>query len=95
TLNPQGYALTAASFYVIVYLFTTLAGFGVLTTISVGGYEVQDLNDLKGFNTKDSWLACILLIVLFSMAGIPPFGGFIAKLFVVMGLINDGNYFLA
>ncbi|AVC43572.1 NADH-quinone oxidoreductase subunit N [Francisella tularensis subsp. novicida] len=95
TLNPQGYALTAASFYVIVYVFTTLAVFGVLTTISVGGYEVQDLNNLKGFNTKDSWLAFILLIVLFSMAGIPPFGGFIAKLFVVMGLINDGNYFLA
>ncbi|OEZ32954.1 NADH-quinone oxidoreductase subunit N [Francisella endosymbiont of Amblyomma maculatum] len=95
TLNPQGYALTAASFYVIVYVFTTLAVFGVITTISVGGYEVQDLNDLKGFNTKDSWLAFILLIVLFSMAGIPPFGGFIAKLFVVMGLINDGNYFLA
>ena len=95
TLNPQGYALTAASFYVIVYIFTTLAVFGVITTILVGGYEVQDLNDLKGFNTKDSWLAFILLIVLFSMAGIPPFGGFIAKLFVVMGLINDGNYFLA
>lgn len=95
TLNPQGYALTAASFYVIVYVFTTLAVFGVITTISVGGYEVQDLNDLKGFNTKDSWLAFILLIVLFSMAGIPPFGGFIAKLFVVMGLINDDNYFLA
>ena len=95
TLNPQGYALTAASFYVIVYVFTTLAVFGVLTAISVGGYEVQDLNDLRGFNTKDSWLAFILLIVLFSMAGIPPFGGFIAKLFVVMGLINDGNYFLA
>ncbi|ORM38375.1 NADH-quinone oxidoreductase subunit N [Francisella endosymbiont of Ornithodoros moubata] len=95
TLNPQGYALTAASFYVIVYIFTTLAVFGVITTISVGGYEVQDLNDLKGFNTKDSWLAFILLIVLFSMAGIPPFGGFIAKLFVVMGLINDSNYFLA
>ncbi|AXH33850.1 NADH-quinone oxidoreductase subunit N [Francisella opportunistica] len=95
TLNPQGYALTAASFYVIVYVFTTLAVFGVLTTISVGGYEVQELNDLKGFNTKDSWLAFILLIVLFSMAGIPPFGGFIAKLFVVIGLINDGNYFLA
>ncbi|MFV9964668.1 MAG: NADH-quinone oxidoreductase subunit N [Francisella endosymbiont of Hyalomma asiaticum] len=95
TLNPQGYTLTAASFYVIVYIFTTLAVFGVITTISVGGYEVQDLNDLKGFNTKDSWLAFILLIVLFSMAGIPPFGGFIAKLFVVMGLINDGNYFLS
>ncbi|AJI47930.1 NADH-quinone oxidoreductase subunit N [Francisella philomiragia] len=95
TLNPQGYALTAASFYVIVYVFTTLAAFGVLTTISVGGYEVQDLKDLKGFNTKDSWLAFILLIVLFSMAGIPPFGGFIAKLFVIMGLINDGSYVLA
>ncbi|AIT09497.1 NADH-quinone oxidoreductase subunit N [Candidatus Francisella endociliophora] len=95
TLDPQGYALTAASFYVIVYVFTTLAVFGVLTTISVGGYEVQDLKDLKGFNTKDSWLAFILLITLFSMAGIPPFGGFIAKLFVVMGLINDGNYVIA
>lgn len=95
TLNLQGYALTAASFYVIVYVFTTLAAFGVLTTISVGGYEVQDLKDLKGFNTKNSWLAFILLIVLFSMAGIPPFGGFIAKLFVIMGLINDGSYVLA
>ncbi|MED7787814.1 NADH-quinone oxidoreductase subunit N [Francisella sp. 19X1-34] len=95
TLNPQGYALTAASFYVIVYVFTALAAFGVLTAISVGGYEVQTLKDLKGFNTKNSWLSFILLIVLFSMAGIPPFGGFIAKLFVVMGLINDGNYVLA
>ncbi|MDE4947166.1 NADH-quinone oxidoreductase subunit N, partial [Francisella tularensis subsp. holarctica] len=75
-LNTQGYALNAARFYVIVYLFTTLAVFGVLTNISVGGYEVQDLNDLKGFNTKDSWLSFILLIVLFSIAGIPPFGGF-------------------
>ncbi|MED7818928.1 MULTISPECIES: NADH-quinone oxidoreductase subunit N [unclassified Francisella] len=95
TLDPQGYALTAASFYIIVYVFTALAAFGVLTAISVGGYEVQTLNDLKGFNTKNSWLAFIFLIVLFSMAGIPPFGGFIAKLFVIMGLINDGNYVLA
>lgn len=95
TLHPQGYALTAASFYLIVYVFTALAAFGVLTTISVGGYEVEDLKDLKGFNTKNPWLAFILLIVLFSMAGIPPFGGFIAKLFVVMGLINDTDYTLA
>ena len=95
TLHPQEYALTAASFYLIVYVFTALAAFGVLTTISVGGYEVQDLKDLKGFNSKNPWLAFILLIVLFSMAGIPPFGGFIAKLFVVMGLINDTDYALA
>ena len=95
TLHPQDYALTAASFYLTVYVFTALAAFGVLTTISVGGYEVQDLKDLKGFNTKNPWLAFILLIVLFSMAGIPPFGGFIAKLFVVMGLVNNGNYALA
>ncbi|MGQ4001841.1 NADH-quinone oxidoreductase subunit N [Francisellaceae bacterium CB299] len=95
TIEPQTYALTAASFYVVVYVFTTLAAFGVLTAISVGGYEVETLQDLKGFNTKNPWLAFILLIVLFSMAGIPPFGGFIAKLFVVMGLINNGSYFLA
>ncbi|AXA32975.1 MULTISPECIES: NADH-quinone oxidoreductase subunit N [Francisella] len=95
TLHPQEYALTTASFYLIVYVFTALAAFGVLTAISVGGYEVQDLKDLKGFNSKNPWLAFILLIVLFSMAGIPPFGGFIAKLFVVMGLINDTNYTLA
>ena len=93
TIEPQSYALTAASFYVIVYVFTTLAAFGVLTAISVGGYEVETIDDLKGFNTKDSWLAFILLIVLFSMAGIPPFGGFIAKLLVVMGLINNGSCF--
>ena len=95
TLHPQNYALTSASFYLIVYVFTTLAVFGVLTTISIGGYEVQTLDDLKGFNTKSSWLAFLLLIVLFSMAGIPPFGGFIAKLFVVMGLINSDDYVLA
>ncbi|AJC48516.1 NADH-quinone oxidoreductase subunit N [Allofrancisella guangzhouensis] len=95
TLEPQGYALVAASFYVVVYVFTTLAAFGVLTTISIGGYEVQSFNDLKGFNTKDPWLAFIFLIVLFSMSGIPPFGGFIAKLFVIMGLINNGSYILA
>lgn len=95
TLQPQGYALTVASFYIIVYVFTALAVFGVLTAISAGGYEVQTLDDLKGFNTKSPWLAFILLITLFSMAGIPPFGGFIAKLFVVMGLINDGSILLA
>ena len=95
TLQPQDYALTVASFYIIVYVFTALAVFGVLTAISADGYEVQTLDDLKGFNTKSPWLAFILLITLFSMAGIPPFGGFIAKLFVVMGLINDGNILLA
>ncbi|RUS68841.1 hypothetical protein EGW08_023403, partial [Elysia chlorotica] len=95
TLEPQAYALTTASFYLTVYVFTTLAVFGVLTAISVGGYEVQTLDDLKGFNTKSPWLAFIMLIILFSMAGIPPFGGFIAKLFVVMGLINGGHIGLA
>ena len=95
SLHPQDYALVAASFYIIVYVFTALAIFGVLTAISVGGYEVETLKDLKGFNTKNPWLAFIMLITLFSMAGIPPFGGFIAKLFVVTGLINGGDYFLA
>ena len=95
SLAPQEYALVSASFYIIVYTFTALAIFGALTAISVGGYEVETLQDLKGFNTKNPWLAFIILIVLLSMAGIPPFGGFIAKLFVVMGLINGGDYFLA
>ena len=95
SLNPQGYALVTASFYIIVYVFTALAVFGVLTTIGCCGYEVQTLNDLKGFNTKKPWLSFIMLITLFSMAGIPPFGGFIAKLFVVMGLINNGHYAIA
>ncbi|MFC4892976.1 NADH-quinone oxidoreductase subunit N [Pseudofrancisella aestuarii] len=95
SLHPQEYALVTASFYIIVYVFTALAIFGALTAISVGGYEIETLNDLKGFNTKNSWLAFIMLIVLFSMAGIPPFGGFIAKLFVIVGLINNGDYVLA
>ena len=95
SLEPQNFALLSSSFYIITYVLTALAVFGVLTAMSVGGYEVENISDLSGFNSRSPILAFLMLVILFSMAGIPPFGGFISKLFVIMGLVNNGSYGLA
>ena len=94
-LAPAAFAVTTAMYYVIIYVLTTAAGFGVLIVLSVKGNEVENLSDFAGLNRRNPWVAFLMLIVMFSMAGIPPLAGFTAKLFVIIGLIDVGSYVLA
>jgi NADH-quinone oxidoreductase subunit N len=86
--------LGASFYYVIVYAITTLAGFGVILAMSHSGFEADQLDDLKGLNQRNPWLAFLLLLVMFSLAGIPPLVGFYAKLFIITSLIQSGGSLL-
>ncbi|MGL6071146.1 NADH-quinone oxidoreductase subunit N, partial [Craterilacuibacter sp.] len=87
--NEQGYA--AAMFYAMIYVLTTLAGFGILLALSRAGFECEKLDDLKGLNQRNSWYAFLMLLVMFSMAGIPPLAGFYAKFAVIKSVVDLGS----
>jgi NADH-quinone oxidoreductase subunit N len=85
----------AGFYYVIIYAITTLAGFGVILAMSAQGFEADQLDDLKGLNQRNPWLAFLVLIVMFSLAGIPPLVGFLAKFMIIQGLVLAGHNMLA
>jgi NADH-quinone oxidoreductase subunit N len=89
----EGFA--AAMFYAIVYALMAAGGFGLLVMMSRQGHEVERLDDLKGLNERDSWQAAMMALVLFSMAGVPPTVGFMAKLLVLDAVISIGFWWLA
>ncbi|WP_029407862.1 NADH-quinone oxidoreductase subunit NuoN [Thiomicrorhabdus sp. Milos-T2] len=91
--NPEGYS--AAMFYVIVYAITGVAGFGMIVALSKTGNEFDKISDFIGLNARNPWLAFMMLIVLFSMAGIPPFIGFWAKIIVIEEVIKAGFTWIA
>lgn len=81
-------------YYIVVYAVTAAAGFGVLIMLSKG-YEAENLDDLKGLASKNPWLAFIMLLVAFSLAGVPPTVGFYAKFMVLNALVDAGMTWLA
>lgn len=87
-LSGQVGGYGAALYYIVVYALTAAAGFGLLVILSQKGVEIESLDDLKGLNRKSPWLAFMMLIVLFSMAGIPPTVGFFIKLMVLKALVD-------
>jgi NADH-quinone oxidoreductase subunit N len=89
----QGYA--AATFYIITYSLMTLGSFGLLVLMSRAGYEVENIADFKGLNGRNPWFAFIMLIMMFSMAGVPPVIGFWAKVGVLKALIQADILWLA
>lgn len=91
--TPRGNA--AALFYVVSYTLMTLAAFGMVILMSRSGFEANELDDFKGLNDRNPWLAFLMLIVMFSMAGIPPLVGFIAKVGVLEALIQVHLVWLA
>ena len=91
--DAQGYA--AAMFYVIVYAIMSAAAFGAIVVMSSRGFEAERIDDFKGLNQRDPWLAGLVLCVMFSMAGIPPFLGFWAKLAVLRATIQGDLMWLA
>lgn len=92
-MTPRGDA--SAMFYIITYAITTLVAFGMLAMLSRGGFEVDKIDDLRGLSGRNPWLAFVMMMSLFSMAGIPPFVGFIAKVGVLEALINVHLVWLA
>ena len=85
----------AAMFYMLVYAIMSLGAFAVLTLMSRAGAEVNTIHDLRGLNTRHPWLAFLMLIIMFSMAGIPPSAGFFAKIAVLMSLVHVHLVWLA
>ncbi|MCG2576823.1 NADH-quinone oxidoreductase subunit NuoN [Dechloromonas sp. XY25] len=92
------YALNAYSssmFYVIAYVLTTAGTFGMILLMSRAGFEADELEDLKGLNKRSPWFAGIMLMMMFSLAGIPFFIGFFAKFSVLQAVIAAGYTWLA
>ncbi|MBU3606928.1 NADH-quinone oxidoreductase subunit NuoN [Polynucleobacter nymphae] len=89
------HAFSASMFYAITYVLTTLGSFGLLMILSRKGHDCETLDDLKGLNKKHPWFAFIGLVMMFSLAGIPPTVGFAAKLGVLEALVDAEHTFLA
>ncbi len=88
-------AYATALFYLVTYVLTTLASFGVILILSRAGFECENVSDFKGLNRRSPWLAFGVLILMFSLAGIPPFVGFYAKLAVLESAVSAGHVWLA
>ena len=89
------HAFSASMFYAITYVLTTLGTFGLLMLLSRKGYDCETLEGLKGLNKQHPWFAFIGLVMMFSLAGIPPTVGFAAKLGVLEALVDAEHTFLA
>ncbi len=88
-------AYSAAMFYVVTYVLTTLGTFGMVLLLSRAGFEAENLEDFKGLNARSPWYAFIMLLLMFSLAGVPPTVGFYAKLSVLQPLLAADMVWLA
>jgi NADH-quinone oxidoreductase subunit N len=88
-------AYSAAMFYTMVYVLMSLAAFGMLLHLSRAGFDCERLEDMKGLNRRDPWAAFLMLLVMFSLAGVPPTAGFYAKLSVLSAAVQAGQIWLA
>ncbi|HUH90299.1 MAG TPA: NADH-quinone oxidoreductase subunit NuoN [Lysobacter sp.] len=91
--GPGGFA--AAMFYSISYALMAAAAFGAIVVLSSRGFEADEIVDYKGLNARDPWMAGMVLLVMFSLAGIPPFIGFWAKLAVLQAAVQGDMLWLA
>jgi NADH-quinone oxidoreductase subunit N len=86
---------SGAMFYVVTYVLMSLGAFGIVVYLSRAGFEAENLDDYKGLNARNPWLAAIMAMVLLSMAGLPPFVGFYAKLTILQALVGADLLWLA
>ena len=85
----------SALFYMLTYVLTTLATFGLMMLMSREGHECEDISDLKGLNRRSPWMAALLLLLMCSLAGLPPLVGFDAKLLILQTLLKSDRLWLA
>ena len=89
----EGYG--AAAFYVLAYVLMSLAAFGCIIALNKKGFEADKISDFKGLSKGSPWFALIMLVVMLSMAGVPPFIGFYSKLFILQQVVSAGYIYLA
>ncbi|MDP9891808.1 NADH-quinone oxidoreductase subunit N [Variovorax boronicumulans] len=90
TQNAQA-AYSASMFYIVTYVLTTLASFGIILLLAREGFESEEITDLAGLNQRSPLYAGVMAIAMFSLAGLPPLVGFYAKLAVLQALIASGQ----
>ena len=83
-----GNAYSSALFYMVTYVLTTLGSFGVIMLLARQGYESEEISDLAGLNQHSPWMAAVMALFMFSLAGVPPLVGFYAKLSVLQALVT-------
>lgn len=91
--SSQGYS--AAMFYIVTYVMVAAGAFAVIVIMGEQGVDLDKLTDYRGLNARNPWLAFMMLLLLFSMAGVPPTVGFFAKLGLLEALVQAGDVWLA
>ena len=86
---------SAAMFYIVTYVITSVTAFGMVLLLSRKGFEAEDLNDFKGLNQRSPWFAMVMLLTMFSLAGVPPTVGFYGKFSVLSAVVQTGQIWLA
>ncbi|PHV06842.1 NADH-quinone oxidoreductase subunit NuoN [Janthinobacterium sp. BJB412] len=87
-------AYSAAMYYAITYVMTTLGSFGVIMLLARAGFEAEELADFKGLSKRSPWFAVVMSILMFSLAGVPPMMGFAAKFSVLNAVLGTGQIWL-
>jgi NADH-quinone oxidoreductase subunit N len=88
-------AWSSAMFYAVVYVLMSLGAFGMVVLLSRSGFEAERIEDFKGLNSRSPWFAFVMLLLMFSLAGVPPTVGFYAKLAVLQAVLGAGKVWLA
>jgi NADH-quinone oxidoreductase subunit N len=88
-------AYSSAFYYTFAYVLMSLGSFGVILLLSRVGYEAENLEDFKGLNKRSPWFAFVMMVLMFSMAGVPFFVGFFAKFSVLLAAIGAGYLWVA
>jgi len=88
-------AYSAAMYYTITYVLTTLGSFGLIMMLARAGFEAEQLSDFKGLAKRSPWFAVVMTVLMFSLAGVPPMMGFMAKWAVLQAVVATGQLWLA
>jgi NADH-quinone oxidoreductase subunit N len=88
-------AYSSAMFYVVTYVLTSAGTFGMILLLARAGFESEELEDFKGLNKRSPWFAAVMMMMMFSMAGVPFFVGFFAKFSVLQAVVAAGYLWLA
>lgn len=94
-VSGAGNAYSSALFYAVTYVLTTLGTFGAIMLLARSGFEAESIDDFKGLNQRSPWFAFVMLVLMFSLTGIPPTVGFYAKLAVLQAVLSTGQVWLA
>ena len=88
-------AYSAAMYSSITYVLTTLGSFGIIMMLARSGFEAEEIADFKGLGRRSPWFAVVMTVLMFSLAGVPPMMGFMAKWAVLQAVANSGAVWLA